>query len=164
MGAQEFFWAALLIGILLFGAEIFLPGGIVGTVGGICLLAAMAAGFVAFPGYGGIIALGIMVLVGVALALWISIFPRTGIGRRMTVSTDLRNSKATGHDLNNLQGQTGVASSNLHPSGFAKIGGRRIDVVTRGEMIDTGAPVVVVEIEGNRVVVKAGLAKKEEGE
>ena len=41
----------------------------------------------------------------------------------------------------------------LRPAGFAEIGGRRVDVVTRGENIESGAAVKVLEVEGNRVVV-----------
>jgi membrane-bound serine protease (ClpP class) len=41
----------------------------------------------------------------------------------------------------------------LRPGGTARIGERRVDVVTRGEFLEPGTPLVVVEIEGNRVVV-----------
>ena len=43
----------------------------------------------------------------------------------------------------------------LHPSGVARIDGHRLDVVTRGEMLEKGTPVVVIETAGNRIVVKA---------
>jgi membrane-bound serine protease (ClpP class) len=50
-------------------------------------------------------------------------------------------------------GQTGVALTPLRPSGRVKIGGRKFDVVSKGTLIDADAPVKVVEIEGNRIVV-----------
>ena len=50
---------------------------------------------------------------------------------------------------------TGVTLSALRPSGFARIDGQRVDVVTRGEMIEAGRAVRVVEVLGNRVVVAA---------
>jgi membrane-bound serine protease (ClpP class) len=53
-----------------------------------------------------------------------------------------------------LLGQVGVAISVLGFAGMARIGGRRVDVVTEGEVIPPGIAVRVVEIEGNRVVVK----------
>ena len=43
---------------------------------------------------------------------------------------------------------------NRLPAGKAKIAGRVIDVVSRGEFIEPGAPVEVAEVRGNRVVVK----------
>jgi membrane-bound serine protease (ClpP class) len=33
-------------------------------------------------------------------------------------------------------------------------GGRRLDVVTEGEFIPAGSPVVAVKVEGNKITVK----------
>ena len=149
----EVFFTLLVAGLILVGAEIFVPGGILGVMGGIALLGAVVFGFLAFPGYGAWIAIGILVLLGVIIVLWVKIFPRTGMGKRMTVSTDLKRWKATNPGLDALVGKEGVSSSDLRPAGFAEIEGRRIDVVTRGEMINAGQPVRVLEVESNRVVV-----------
>lgn len=48
----------------------------------------------------------------------------------------------------------GQALSELRPGGFALIGGERIDVITRGEVVPSGAPVVVIRDEGYRRVVR----------
>lgn len=48
----------------------------------------------------------------------------------------------------------GVALSDLRPAGIATIGGKRVDVVTEGDYIDAGEPIVVVSDEGYRRVVK----------
>ena len=47
----------------------------------------------------------------------------------------------------------GVALSALRPAGFARIDGKKVDVVTRGDMLPAGCPIVVLEVGGNRVVV-----------
>jgi membrane-bound serine protease (ClpP class) len=151
----ELFFVLLVVGIILLGAEIFVPGGVLGLVGGLSLLGAVVTGFLAFPGLGGLIAVGIVALVGVALIAWIRYFPGSAIGRRMTVAENLSLSKGTQEGLRDLLGKEGVAASSLHPSGFATIDGRRVDVVTRGEMIARGEPVRVVHVESNRVVVIA---------
>ena len=52
-----------------------------------------------------------------------------------------------------LEGKRGVTLSALRPSGFARIDGRKVDVVTRGEMIDEDVDVVVIDVSANRVVV-----------
>ena len=57
-------------------------------------------------------------------------------------------------DLADLRGARGEAVTKLRPAGKAKIAGRVIDVVSRGEFIEPGAPVEVAEVRGNRVVVK----------
>ena len=54
-------------------------------------------------------------------------------------------------------GQTGRAVTVLRPAGIAEIGGKRLDVVTRGEFIPEGAALRVESVEGSRIVV--GLAE-----
>ena len=41
----------------------------------------------------------------------------------------------------------------LRPAGHATIDGRRVDVVSRGEAIEAGTRIRVIEVAGNRVVV-----------
>ena len=48
-----------------------------------------------------------------------------------------------------------TARSALRPAGFARIEGRKVDVVTRGEMIGEDVEVVVLDARANRVVVAA---------
>jgi membrane-bound serine protease (ClpP class) len=52
-----------------------------------------------------------------------------------------------------LLGKRGVVEAPLRPAGTARIEGRRVDVVTRGDMIETGAWVEVTGLNGNRVEV-----------
>lgn len=52
-------------------------------------------------------------------------------------------------------GQTGEATSRLRPAGKARFDDAVVDVVAEGEFIDKGAKVRIIEIHGNRVVVKA---------
>lgn len=154
MGTQELFIILLVSGLMLIGAEIFVPGGILGVIGGIALFAAIITGFTAFPDYGEYIAVGIIALIGIVIALWIKFFPKSRIGKKMTVSQDLASSKGTETGLKELLGKEGEAASDLRPAGFAVIENRRVDVVTQGEMISRGERIRVIEIESNRVVVK----------
>jgi membrane-bound serine protease (ClpP class) len=51
-------------------------------------------------------------------------------------------------------GVKGVTISQLRPAGKANFGGRRFDVVSRGELIEAGKEIIVVLVEGNRIVVR----------
>ena len=57
-------------------------------------------------------------------------------------------------DLAAWVGQTGVAVTNLRPSGTVMIGDNRLDAVTDGEYVDAGTPVTVTLVSGNRMVVE----------
>jgi membrane-bound serine protease (ClpP class) len=53
-----------------------------------------------------------------------------------------------------LLGAVGNSATDLRPSGMAKFGEQFVDVVTEGNFIPAGAKVQVIEVEGNRIVVK----------
>ena len=57
-------------------------------------------------------------------------------------------------DLHNLVGTQGVTTTPLFPGGKARFGDSLIDVITDGEMIELGKQVEVVEVRGNRVLVR----------
>lgn len=151
----ELFAILIIAGLFLVGAEIFLPGGVIGFIGAMCLLAAVIVGFVAFGIQGGLLsALLIIVLAGVCLVVWIKYFPRTRMGKSLTLSDDGRTFKSASPEFMALQDKEGVALSTLRPAGIAKIDGTRVDVVADGSWIESGKPIKVTRVEGVRILVK----------
>jgi membrane-bound serine protease (ClpP class) len=141
-------------GIILLIAEVYLPGAIAGIFGGISLFAAGIYGFSSFgPVNGAFIAAGIVALTCVMGILWLKYFPRTSMGRKITLEQDMSDATAANPDLRQLIGKEGEASSELRPAGFATFDRKRVDVVTQGEMIGKGERVRVIDVKGNRVVV-----------
>jgi hypothetical protein len=59
-----------------------------------------------------------------------------------------------GVDRTNLLGAIGLAETALRPAGTARFGEDFVDVVSEGSFIAPGRRVQVIQIEGNRVVVK----------
>ena len=53
-----------------------------------------------------------------------------------------------------LVGEQGTAMSILRPAGKAEIAGRFLDVVSEGPYIQQGAQIEVIEVSGNRIVVR----------
>jgi membrane-bound serine protease (ClpP class) len=51
-------------------------------------------------------------------------------------------------------GERGEVVSALRPAGKAKFGAAIVDVVAEAEFLEKGTPVVIIEIHGNRVVVR----------
>lgn len=151
---QQLFFILLVAGLMLIGAEVFVPGGVMGALGGMALLAAVILGFAGFPAAGPFIAVGILFLVGIVIVLWIKIFPGTPLGKRMTVAGSLRTSKGTDDHLGQYLDKEGIAVSDLRPSGLARIDGKRVDVITRGEMISREESIRVVAVESNHLIVE----------
>lgn len=51
-------------------------------------------------------------------------------------------------------GDCGTTTTKLRPAGKATINGKRLDVITTGQMVESGVKIEVVEIEGVRIVVR----------
>ena len=66
---------------------------------------------------------------------------------------DSKDTEATA-DFAYLMGQQGTAATKLMPSGRAKFGDEICDVISRGQVIEKGDTVEVIEAVANRVVVK----------
>jgi len=142
----------LAVGVILLFLEILLPGLIAGIVGFLCLLGAVVMGYRDFGYSAGSAILG-GVLVGLAIGIWwwLKFFPETRMAKKFISQSATGELGATNPEL--LNG-TGVALSQLRPSGTATINGLRVDVVTEGGFIERGAAIKVVTVEGTRVVVR----------
>ena len=151
----QMFLAMLIGGLFLIGMEIFLPGGVLGVLGGLALVVAIILAFAtAGPTAGFLVTLLVVILLGVFIYVWLKFFPDTPIGRALTLSSNQKTYKATDEDIPDLMDKEGVTQSTLKPSGIAKIEGERVDVLAESGWIDKGKKVRVVKIEGNRVVVR----------
>ena len=143
----------LIAGALLLLAETVLPGLIAGIIGACCLIAAVVLGYVAHgPTVGTALALGVGTVTITGTLLWFRYFPDSRVAK-LFISTGTVGDLGAGNP--ELVDQTGVALTNLRPSGTALINGHRVDVVTEGGLIERGAAVKVVAIEGMRTVVRA---------
>jgi membrane-bound serine protease (ClpP class) len=153
---------SLALAILLFGlglgfivAEVLFPSlGLLSLLATACIVGAVAIAFAESPASGVRFLVAVALLVPLAILFGLRIFPNTPLGRHM-VSRGLSfsSSAATDHRDLELAGHEGLVEAPLHPAGIARIDGRRVDVVSRGEMIEAGARVRVLEVRGNRVVV-----------
>jgi len=142
------------IGILAVLAELVLPGGILGVVGAICLLGAVVTTFITYGATAGTIALAAVVAIGlVTLRIWMRFFHRLPFTKQLvlneTVGIDAQVPARAA-----LVGRTGISLTELMPSGHAKIGGEKFDVVAEGAAIRRGATIVVVETRGPSVMVR----------
>jgi membrane-bound serine protease (ClpP class) len=142
----------LLAGVVLIFAECVLPGMVAGIVGCCCLVAGVVTSYVKFGSKtGSLTLLGVLVGLAVGFYLWVKFFPQSVLARSLIsrqVTGDI------GTEKPELLERTGSALSPLRPAGTALIDGKRVDVVTEGQMVEKGARVRVVAVEGMRVVVR----------
>ncbi len=141
----------------MMGAEIFVPGGVLGVIGGLALFIAMGVGFKAFGPSGGITAaFAIIIFLGLSIVLWMVLLPKTSLGKKLTLSTDISGSHSQGltDSPHELLEKEGIAITHLRPSGIVRIEGQRMDVVAEGTWIEEGARIKVIRAVGNHVTVR----------
>ncbi len=143
-----------LIGAVMLVVEALVPGfGIFGIAG---LGAIGAAIFLAGPSaelavrYLGYSSVSFLVVLGALIRT----IGRNGMGKDLTLDYSLAGAQSSRTDLMGLVGKTGKATSSLRPGGSVWIGGERVDVITEGDYVDQGTEVVVLRVEGTRVVVR----------
>jgi membrane-bound serine protease (ClpP class) len=154
----------VLVGLVLLAVELFvIPGfGITGILGILGLIAGLTlsligAGATAEIVIGAITRVAVSLLVALAASVVLLRFlPKLPFGRQLILHTglgaDTGYASAPESDRQWL-GQQGTAVSPLRPAGIADIDGKRVDVVSQGEWIDAGAPITVIRVDGNRIVV-----------
>lgn len=146
-----------LIGLVLLLIEAFLPNfGIVGGVGIVAVFAAVVLS-AANTGQGLTMLILALVFSGVVIALSFRFLSKRGIFQHIILS--YKEDRELGYvgpkDYRDLVGKKGITVTPLRPAGTAQIAEIRIDVVSEGGFIPTGQEVVVTQIEGMRVVVRA---------
>lgn len=148
------------LGLGLMGAELFFPtGGILF----LCALAAVIAGIALTFIYGDS-AIGLTTLVGVCFAgplifaLFVNLWPRTSLGRKMIVEVPADDETLANMPVNleleALRGRHGQTLSDLRPSGAVSFDGKRIDVMSEGPMIPVGVWVRCIDVKAGRVIVR----------
>jgi membrane-bound serine protease (ClpP class) len=133
-------------GLGLIVAEMFMPGLVMGLLGLGAIGVSVVFGFKHHWAVGSGQVVAALVVVPVAFYM---------ASRRLGLKESLEGSVSFAQDWAAYVGKEGEAWTELRPAGMVMIEGKRIDVVTAGELVEKGKRVRVVKVEGNRVVVKA---------
>ncbi len=144
-----------LVGFALVIFEMFNPGfGVPGGLGIVCLIGGILVTAKTVE-QGLLMGLAILVILAVVLTIVLYSASKGRLSRSLILKESTsRESGFTGtEDMEYLLGKEGVAATPLRPAGCADLDGVRLDVVTRGEFIEKGERVRVIEVEGNRIVV-----------
>ncbi len=155
----------LLLGCALIVLEVFIPsGGILSFFSVVAIVASLAMAFRRDSTTGLSFLVMTMIAVPSVVALAFKFWPMTPMGKSFLGELPTEAEMQTDDPRRELIGRVGIAKSTMLPSGSVTIDGRLIDAVSQGSAIEVGQAVVVVEVKGNRVVVRradeqeAGLA------
>ena len=148
--------AVFLAGVLMIIAEILLPT--VGLLAGLGVAAMLYSIVLALGGdIGALTALGIALIISVVLFLLIvSRLPSNKLWNKVVLQNRSRTEEGFVSAVGKpeLVGKSGEVLTELRPSGTARIDGRPVDVISEGAYIQKGKHIVVLSVNGSRVVVR----------
>jgi len=143
-------------GAVLLAAEVFVPGGVLGVLAALALLAGVVLSFIDYGSTGGWIAIGAaLALTGITLWFEFMILPKTALGRRLFLKAEITGaSQAPLAERETVVGQAGVADTTLAPTGYVTVAGKRYEAYSRSGLIAKGEALRVVELDNFRLIVQ----------
>ena len=150
------------VGLALIVAEVLIPSmGVLGTLASVCLIGAVGWSFTISVGTGLQVMIATFLLVPTVVMLAFKLLPYSPLAKRlMATGFSFEDGRGVDQRDEGLVGRVGTVEAPLRPVGTARIDGRRVDVVSRGDMVEAGTTVRVIEVEGNRVVVTRHVEEK----
>ncbi|NME04293.1 nodulation protein NfeD [Psychrobacillus sp. BL-248-WT-3] len=146
----------LVIGIILIIAEFFVPGGIIGIIGlAAVLFSIILAG-------GNLFYMSVAVLIAITVAILGMVIIVKFFGKRvrllnkmiLTDATTTEQGYVSNQNRLDLVGKIAETMTQLRPSGTIRIENERIDAVSDGSFIGKDKKVVIIKVEGSRIVVR----------
>lgn len=155
--AQSWVLGLFILGLLLLVIEMFIPGfGVFGVAGILSIIGSMIMAFPS-PEQALVSVLIALVTSGVIIYFLVKYLIKTPVFDRIILGTKQAKSDgyvATNKDSGELEGAKGKAVTSLRPAGVAVIGERKVDVLTEGEFVPSGSDIVVIRVEGSKIIVK----------
>jgi membrane-bound serine protease (ClpP class) len=146
-----------IIGFVGMGLELHvLPGhGVAGLLGIATLMTAIVLAFGLPFAFATAQSLAIAIVLTV-IVFWFAarIIPQNAFMQRLAFAGVQGKEYVAAPDRRALIGHAGFATSYLRPAGYAAINGQKVDVLTEGEFVAAGTPVVVTRVEGARIFVR----------
>jgi membrane-bound ClpP family serine protease len=141
------------IGIII--AEIIIPsGGILSILAVGLFVYSLHMIFTGISVASGMVVLIIdLITIPVLIILGLKFIARSPVTLRETLSRE-QGVSSQSKDMDQFLGLKGTALTDLRPAGMALLSEQRTDVVTRGEYLEKGTPIIVVKVTGNQIIVK----------
>lgn len=145
----------ILFGLIALVLEVLvIPGGVVGILGILSIVGGVVVSYLSYGTLAGNITLATTFLI-VVVSLVLSIRSRTW--RRLMLSTQVDGKMNIFDSEKIFVGAVGVTLSRLAPSGKAVFAGETVEVTSNHDFIDENSEIVIVKIDGNKIIVKQNL-------
>lgn len=150
------------VGIILLVAELFLPFGISGILGGLAIIGSL------YLAGADMTQISISILIALAVAITGMVIIMKFFGKKLKLfnkiilsdSTSTEKGYVSAVERRELLDQHAITLTPLRPSGTIVIGDERLDAVSEGNFIDRNKTVIIRKVEGSRIVVRETLEEE----
>lgn len=141
--------------LVLAALEVLLPGGVLGVVGLICLLAAT---YLSFEAYGAFVATLVFLGTGLA-ALVLAVFQfryliRTPLGQKLFLRKTVEGHCSEEATTEDILGKTGQALTRLNPTGMVLIDDQQFEAHSEDGFIEQNQTVRVVARDNFKLIIQ----------
>lgn len=145
----------MLLGLVLICLELFVPGGIVGSIGLCIIFGTILFGTSSVAEFF-LITFFVFALLTVLLFLIIKLVPRNMRTKGLFLNMSLTKQEgfSSGNDLSFYLGREGLTKSVLRPSGKMCIGEELLDAQSENTFIEPNRKVKVIGVQGNKLIVR----------
>ena len=146
----------MIAGFVLVGIEMVMPGFSFPGISGIsCLVISVFLNANTIQ-EGVILTVVITAILGLMLAIILWLLSKGKIAKPiiLTEEQDREKGYISSNDLKYLLNKKGVAVTDLRPSGLGDFDGVSFDVITKGNYISKGTPIIIFEVKGSKLMVK----------
>lgn len=144
------------LGLVLLALEVFIPGGILGIIGGVLLFTGCAISFYLLGTMEGLIAIGITLLAGILLFyIQFKILPKTRFGKRFFLNQEISgSSNSLEENTRDLIGKTATSVTVLSPSGYVLVDGNSYEAVSQSGQIPKNTELLITAANSFQLTVK----------
>jgi membrane-bound ClpP family serine protease len=151
-------YVLIAIGLLLLGAELIFPSGVMLVLAVSITAIGVALTFAHDTTTGVITLICVLVSVPTLCGVLVHYWPRTRFGRRFFLPSPAEDDTVAmmpvNQELERLRGRYGRAATALHPAGLTDFDGTCVDTITEGMPVEPGAWVRCIDVQAGRVIVR----------
>jgi len=135
--------------------EIILPGGVLGVLAGICVIAATCLGFNEYGVLGGMgIFIGTCFAIIVMAYVEFKFLAKTKFGKAFRLDATVTGHSNESSAEDSIVGKEGTALTRLNPSGKVAIDGQSYDAYSQDGYVDSGELIGVVAKDNFKLIIK----------
>lgn len=150
---------SLIVGLFVLGTvliffELIVPGGILGMLAALAMLAGCVLAFAEYGVGGGLLTFMIFaVLAAACLVIELKFLPKTRVGSRFFLEGSVSGTSQKPAGENDLVGRECEALTPLSPTGLVRLEGKQYEAFSQSGRVDRGTRMKVVGVDNFRIKV-----------